>query len=92
MTELSPAAQSIFDALCVDELNGSQQLVARAYAAAAIRAVADQVLPEEPEARWYEPVRPVFNRQRLRRRLLSIAAELEGNHPGSPNSSTTPTP
>lgn len=77
MTELSPAAQSVLDALCVDELNGSQQLVARAHAAAALRAAADQVVPEEPEPRWYEPVRPVFNRQRLRRRILAIADELE---------------
>lgn len=77
MTELSPAAQSILDALCMDELNGPQQLAARAHAAAALRAAADQVVPEEPEPRWYEPVRPVFNRQRLRRRILAIADELE---------------
>ena len=45
--QLSPAAQAVLDALCVDELNGSQQLVARAYAAAALRAAADQAAPEK---------------------------------------------
>jgi hypothetical protein len=38
--QLSLAAQDILGALCVDELNGSQQLVARAHAAAALRAAA----------------------------------------------------
>ena len=46
--------------------------------AAALRAAADQVVPEEPEPKWWEPVRPHFNRQRIRRRFLAIAAELEG--------------
>jgi len=40
MTELSPAAQAVLDALFMEELNGPQQLVARAHAAAALRAAA----------------------------------------------------
>jgi hypothetical protein len=43
MTELSPAAQAVLDALYMDELNGPQQLMARAHAAAALRAAADQL-------------------------------------------------
>ena len=46
-------------------------------AAAALRAAADQVVPVEPEPQWWEPVRPRFSRQCIRRRLLAIAAELE---------------
>jgi hypothetical protein len=49
MTELSTAAQSVLDALCMDELNGSQQLVARAHAAAALRAAALHLHAEEEE-------------------------------------------
>jgi hypothetical protein len=51
MTELSPAAQAVLDALYMDELNGPQQLMARAHAAAALRAAVDQVLPldDDPE-------------------------------------------
>jgi hypothetical protein len=40
MTKLSPAAQAVLDALYMDELNGPQQLMARAHAAAALRAAA----------------------------------------------------
>lgn len=40
MSELSPAAQAVLDALFMEELNGPQQLVARAHAAAALEAVA----------------------------------------------------
>jgi hypothetical protein len=37
---LSPAAQAVLDALYMDELNGPEQLMARAHAAAALRAAA----------------------------------------------------
>jgi hypothetical protein len=40
MTDLSPAAQTVLDALYMDELNGPQQLMARAHAIAALRAAA----------------------------------------------------
>jgi hypothetical protein len=85
MTDLSPAAQAVYDAvleICpapADEI-----------AAAALRAAADQVVPEET---WLEPYGEPVNvqrasarrhlntalvaRQEVRRKLLAIAAELE---------------
>jgi hypothetical protein len=44
-TQLSPAAQAVLDALYMDELNGPQQLMARAHAAAVLRAAADSIIP-----------------------------------------------
>jgi len=79
MTELSPQAQAVLDALYMEELNGPQQMMARAHAAAALQAAADQVVPEEPlyggDQRW------MFERdarQACRKKFLAIAAELEG--------------
>ena len=43
MADLSPAAQAVLDALYMDELNGPQQLMARAHAAAALRALAVRI-------------------------------------------------
>jgi hypothetical protein len=79
MTDLSPAAQMVLDALYMEELNGPQQLMARAHAAAALRAAADQVVPDHANSvgdahddarrdQW----------MRIRRKLLAIAVELEG--------------
>ena len=73
MTDLSPAAQAVYNAvleICpapADEI-----------AAAALRAAADQVVPEEPlyggDQRWmYER----DTRQASRKKLLAIADELE---------------
>ena len=78
MTDLSPAAQAVLDALYMDELNGPQQLMARAHAAAALRAAAEQVVPHEDvmphnlahRLRW-------DTQQSVRLELLDIAAELE---------------
>ena len=78
MAELSPQAQAVLDALCMEELSGPQQLMARAHAAAALRAAADQVAPEdlrECQAFTNEAIR--LNIQEVRRRLLAIAAEME---------------
>jgi hypothetical protein len=75
MTDLSPAALAVWEAFNQDEPG-----VFVDYGdclAAALRAAADQVVPDEPEPRWWEPVRPCFNRQRIRRRFLAIATELE---------------
>lgn len=85
MTERSPAAQAVVNAYakCVSEwfkLTETEKSSSHYHAsglAASLRAAADQVLPYEPEPKWYEPVRSHFNRQRIRRRLLAIAAELE---------------
>ena len=76
MTDLSPAAQAVMDA-CTDapiQINWATKLAA----AAALRAAADQVVPEEPlyggDQRWmYER----DTRQASRKKLLAIAAELE---------------
>ena len=43
MSEISPAAEAVFDALNMSELNGPQQFMALAHAAAALRAAADQM-------------------------------------------------
>jgi hypothetical protein len=72
MTDLSPAAQAVLD----DCLNESRWI-----AAAALRAAADEVVPEEPlhggDQRWmYER----DARQDTRRKFLAIAAELEGGN------------
>ena len=73
MNDLSPTAQAVLDAYyCDAPVPGSKRV------AAALRALADQVVPEEPEPRWGEPVRSQFNRQCIRHRFLAIATELEG--------------
>jgi len=79
MTDLSPAANAVLDAANNSSAYGPEDCLneARQIAAAALRAAADQVLPEEPEPQWWEPLRPHFNRQCIRRRFLAIAAELE---------------
>ena len=69
MTKLSPATQAVLEALCLDELNGPQQFMARAHAAAALRAAADQVVPE---ATGFS-----YTKQDIRAALLAIADELE---------------
>jgi hypothetical protein len=77
MSELSPAAEAVFDALNMSELNGPQQFVALAHAAAALRAAADQVVPEyetTPGGSKIWPSEPVPS---IRAGLLAIADELE---------------
>jgi hypothetical protein len=77
MADLSPAAQAVLDALYMDELNGPQQMMARAHAAAALYAAADQVAPHE----YLTGVdAAVEARQLTRLRLLAIAAELENTN------------
>jgi hypothetical protein len=69
---LSPAAQAIEDA--VDNAWSNS----RAQAAAALRAVADQVAPSDAmEPRNYIPM--ALECQRIRAEILTIADELEGN-------------
>ena len=89
MTDLSPAAQAVLDAANGfnsygpdDVLNESRWIVA-----AALRAVADQVVPAESEnrdldfcfaddiAEWHQ----WSERMHTRLQLLVIAAELNGN-------------
>ena len=70
MTELSPQAQAVHDAYCKEtyyyESNGL---------AAALRAAADQVAPDDAvEPRNYIPA--AIECRRIRTELLAIAAEL----------------
>jgi hypothetical protein len=69
---LSPAAQSVLDALYMEELNGPQQLMARAHAAAALRAAADQIKDPYPSDQL-----DTFDK--IQSQLLAIAAELDNN-------------
>ena len=78
MTNLSPAAQAVSNA-AKSSLDWESGYLPNAVAAAALRAAADQVVPEEPlhggDQRWmYE--RDI--RQESRKKLLLIAAELKG--------------
>jgi hypothetical protein len=75
MADLSPAAQAILDAYGDFEAADTDAM------AAALRAAADQVVPEEMDL---PPIAPDFghfrqNERRLaRQRILAIVAELEG--------------
>jgi hypothetical protein len=76
---LSPAAQAVLAACGCPDPDSPFRLVARGFAGAALRAAADQVVPEEPlyggDQRW------MFERdarQACRKKLLAIATELEG--------------
>ena len=77
MTELSPAAIAVDDALaaCI-QLQG-EIIRARPLAAAALEAVADQVVPDDGVASSIERI--VENR--IRQKLLAIAAELRDTTP-----------
>ena len=77
MTTLSPAAQAVLDATTASVIQNLHGAYERDIAAA-LAAVADQVVPEEPlyggDQRW------MFERdarQESRKKLLAIAAELE---------------
>ena len=85
MIDLSPAAQAVMDAyknapdLMLD--GDPDEVEQRLGLAAALRAAADQVVPEEPlhygDQRW------MFERdarQACRKKFLAIAAELEGGN------------
>ena len=74
MDDLSPAAQSVLDAatvptgdFCLENVNE--------IAAAALRAAADQVVPEQKP--WHRTGLPGSTRHDVRAELLTIAAELE---------------
>ena len=80
---LSPAAQAVLDAAfsaywsAEQEAPNDEQMIA----AAAVKAAADQVVPEETWLGTEEPCYAYY-RQRCntRRDLLAIAAELEGGN------------
>ena len=73
MSELSPAAQAVLDA--VKEISPAP---ADEIAAAALRAAADQVIPPT-KTPWGTTLVPVVTSLESRDRLIAIAIELE-NH------------
>ena len=86
MADLSPAAQEVLDAFLGDCANtGLQMDDLRENVAAALRAAADQVVPEEPEpdqsamtfSDWNLKTESWDARMATRSELLAIAAELE---------------
>jgi hypothetical protein len=76
MTELSPTAQTVANA--VDYYGGTHWLTPREVAAIALRAAADQVVPEqaEPVGDSHDEARH-DQWMRIRYKLLAIATELE---------------
>ena len=74
MTNLSPAAEAVYDAfICTPVECETKQALA-----AALRAAADQVAPSDAtEPRNHIPM--ALECQRIRAELLAIAAELEDN-------------
>jgi hypothetical protein len=77
MTDLSPGAQAVLDAAFSAYWSAEQEAPndAHVIAAAALRAVADQVVPED--VIWISEDAQVVG-QDIREQLLAIAAELEG--------------
>ena len=87
MTNLSPAAQAVLDA--TGTTGTPLELAARGIAAAALRAAADQVVPEEPYPNpsvqqpggthmyYREQLARWEERKLTRSELLAIATELE---------------
>jgi hypothetical protein len=79
VADLSPAAQAVLDALKMEGLTGPERFWARAHAAAALRAAADQEKlgpdhwegsrPDDYERGWNAALRNISR----------IAAELEAN-------------
>ncbi len=82
MSKLSPAAQAVLDAVEDDCIHPDDK---HRIAAAALRAAADQVVPDEPAPTGMRPAGDVYSsreirrgqRQETRSQLLAIAAELE---------------
>jgi hypothetical protein len=74
---LSPAAQAVIDALCMDELNGPQQLMARAHAAAALRATTELPFQVPAYIRGDDYMYYIEGVESERQRNLAIANELD---------------
>jgi hypothetical protein len=74
MSELSPAAQAILAACGCPDTDSPFRLVARGFAAATLRAAADQVVPAPRLP--YDSCCDV-NASAIRAELLAIAIELE---------------
>ena len=80
MTELSPAAQAVLDALIFlpfSDKTATMEGCAAQQAAAVLKAATDQVVPEEGDP-IYGLTPTGADRQVVRRKFLAIAAELGG--------------
>jgi len=83
MTDLSPHAQAVCDAAFSAYWSAEQEAPndAHVIAAAALRAAADQVVPQPPMlvegGRTYEEAWTATVHEAVRRQLLAIADELE---------------
>ena len=83
MTDLSPAAQAVLDAVVSPPTFATRKRIV-----AALQAVADQVVPAESENEDLDPCNPddkaewaqYSQRQHTRSQLLAIAAELEATN------------
>ena len=80
MTKLSPAAQAVLAACGCPDPDSPFRLVARGFAAAALRAAADQVVPPALEEEWRDrnQALPLTKMVEIRLKLLAIADEMEG--------------
>jgi len=82
MTDPSPAAQAVLDAINkeLDEAPWDVSFLAGVSAAAALRAAADQVVPHPgryPMSEYMEGLRNA--KHDVRAKILTIATELEGH-------------
>jgi hypothetical protein len=94
-TPVSPAAQAVLDAVTLKRWDVPHQACPKSIdqiksdVAAALRAAADQVVPNHPKPsansdyhlmNWTKSFDQYYQRQQTRTELLAIAAELEGAH------------
>jgi hypothetical protein len=84
--QLSPAAQTVLDEVLYKMCAGESESYAQMIAAAALRAAADQVVPNGPKPsansdyhlnNWTKSMDQYYQRQQTRDELLAIADELE---------------
>jgi len=80
VADLSPAAQAVLAACGCPDPDSPFRLVARGFSAAALRAAADQVVPEDYDCAvedigWYHAAE--VRHTVIREQLLAIATELE---------------
>ena len=74
MIELSPAALAVYKAYY-----SADGYLSRPAIAAALRAAADQVVPETTTP-WNSTLTPIISVQEVRTQLFAIATELEGSN------------
>jgi hypothetical protein len=77
MTTLSPTAQFVLDAYYTEADRLDREVSHEEMLAAALRAVADQVVPETTTP-WNSTLALIMSTPEVRAKLLAIADELEG--------------